>query len=392
MDGYPDNFLWSGVASGVKRKGRLDLGLVYSSFPSTVVGVFTDNSLPAAPVVETRRKLAEYAGFHALLVNSGVANAATGSDGITDARQLEKRLAGQLNIAPEQVISASTGYIGRRLPLPIIYSKLPDVIDGLQSAPEEFSRAILTTDTCTKTVRIPLPALEASLFGVAKGSGMINPRMATMLAFFFLDYPVRAGWLKTQLVRACEGSFNQITVDGDRSTNDTVLAWAAELPGRTPVDGNHPQAGCLTDALHEGAEKLAMEIVRDGEGATKTIEIQVAGASTSGAAARVASAIADSPLVRTAFVKSPPNWGRIYSSIGAAGVALKPEKLAIKIDGTLIFAGGKPVATRAEQKKAPPPGGEGHLVQVELGLGDCSTRRVTCDLTEQYVQINAGYS
>ncbi len=388
---YPDNFLWSGVHSGVKKTGKFDLGLVYSSFPSTVAAVFTENKLAAAPVVQAREKLQNRDKFHALVVNSGVANAATGPAGREDNEKLIETTARLLNLSPAAVLSASTGYIGRRLALDKITDTLPEAVDSLNRVPDEFSQAIQTTDTRQKLVQIPVEGLDATVCGVAKGSGMVNPSMATMLAFLFLDWPVDAGWWQTELKSASDSSFNQITVDGDTSTNDTVLAWAAELPERQRINASHPAAENISGALHQACDQLAKEIVADGEGATCTIEVRVKGAASSGEAEKVAEEIAGSPLVRTAFHARKPNWGRIYSAVGAARVELAPDKFSLSINNQTVFAGGQPrefdkslAASLKEQDE--------HIVDVDLAVGEASARKLTCDLSQEYVRINVGYN
>ncbi len=390
MDNIPDNFLWSGVHSGLKGGKTPDLGLVYSSYPSTVAGVFTRNNLPAAPVIEARRRLAEKKQFHGLIVNSGVANAANGEAGLADNLELMKSAANYLNIDSAQMLSASTGYIGRSLPLGKLKDHLPKAVDDLQQSPDEFSRAILTTDTCAKVCRKNIKDIDATMLGIAKGSGMINPHMATMLAFIFLDYPVESSWWQDKLSTVCGDSFNEITIDGETSTNDTVLAWAAELPERQSIDSSHPAASSVNNALTEICENLAYEIVCDGEGATCTVEVRVQQAKSEEAARRIAEEIAGSPLVRTAFYGRDPNWGRIYSAIGAAGVPLKPEKLEIRMNDTVVYRAQQPVRGQSDLREKLETE-DHHTVTVKLGQGRESVRRITCDLSEDYVRINSNY-
>ncbi len=388
---YPDNFLWSGVHSGVKKTGKLDLGLVYSSFPSTVAAVFTENKLAAAPVIQAREKLQSSNKFHALLVNSGVANAATGPAGRRDNEKMIAESARLLNLSPDEVLSASTGYIGRRLALDKITGSLPEAVDSLDRTPDEFSRAIQTTDTSQKLVQIPVDGLDATICGVAKGSGMINPSMATMLAFLFLDWPVDAGWWQAELKSAADTSFNQITVDGDTSTNDTVMAWAADLPDRDRITASHPAAENISRALKRACAELAKAIVVDGEGATCTIEVRVTGAASSAEAEKVAAEIAGSPLVRTAFHARKPNWGRIYSAVGAARVELAPDKFSLSINGQTVFSDGRPQEFDKSLQVSLKEQDE-HTVDVDLAVGNASARKLTCDLSQEYVRINVGYN
>ncbi len=390
MENLPDGFLYSGVSCGIKRSGKPDLGLVYSSFPSTVAGVFTSNSFRAAPVQEAAERLENRDRFRGLVVNSGVANAATGKAGREQNRSMIEAAAEQLAVDPREVLSASTGVIGEPLPLEKIRGGLPEAVDRLGESTEAFSEAILTTDSVTKVYSQPLEGLSGNMVGVAKGSGMIRPDMATMLAFLFLDVPVESGWLGEQLRRACRRSFNQITVDGDMSTNDTVLAFATELPGREKIGPKHPNRQAVVDGLQRTCRRLADAIVRDGEGATCVIEIRVEGAEKQTVAEAVADSIANSNLVKTAFHGGDPNWGRIFSSIGATSLDLDPGRVSIRINDQPVYRRGEvpPVSDELEQSMRE---GETHRVQVQLGNGSSSARRVTCDLSEEYVTINSEY-
>ena len=385
----PDGFLFSGVHSGVKKSGKNDLGLAYSSFPASVAGVFTENKLPAAPVVDARRKLEEKDKFRGLVANSGVANAATGPEGTKRNRRMVEEAAGYLSVAPEEIIPASTGLIGKQLPVEEITASLPEAVDSLDESLNQFSKSILTTDTKIKTASVQLQPIDATMVGVAKGSGMINPRMATMLSFVFVDYPVNPGWWQDTLAGACESSFNRITVDGDMSTNDTVLAFAADMPNKETATGSDEASDLLAEALQEVCSQLAGDIVRDGEGSTCVFEVRVRGAASKQDAENVAAEVAGSSLVRTAFYGRDPNWGRIYSSVGAAGPAVEPGGLKIALNNTTVYDGeplDPPDDLAKEMKNT-----DEHVVEIDLQAGNERARKTACDLSEKYVKINSAY-
>ena len=385
----PQTFLWAGASSGVKRSGRPDLGLVYSPYPATVSGVFTSNAFPAAPVRDAVNRLEENDSFRGLIVNSGVANAATGEDGIIRNRQMMQEAAEGLGLDGEQMLASSTGIIGEPLPLKKIKQGIPKAVDRLGEDPDPFARAIMTTDTKIKRTSRDLLDGKGSILGVAKGSGMIRPDMATMLAYLFIDLPVEQSVLDQGLSRASRESFNRITVDGDMSTNDTVLAWSAQLPNRPMVQSDTPEADEIFRAIREICTDLAHMIVSDGEGADKTIEIEVNGAPDSEVARRVADSIATSPLVKTAFHGEDPNWGRIFCCIGATGENLDPERLLIKINDIAVFD-GKPLSVD-QPKLDQSMTSQLQNVTVDLGMGEARESSLTCDLSGEYVRINAGY-
>lgn len=391
MPSSPDTFLWSGVSSGVKQSGDLDLGVAYSTYPSTAAAVFTNNTLPAAPVRDAREKLDARDTVRGLVVNSGVANAATGPAGLFACRRVITRTSELLDVEEGSVLAASTGVIGEVLPDDAIRDALPEAVDRLSEDPQAFARAIMTTDTRPKLVSRSVDPLDATLIGVAKGSGMIRPDMATMLGFVFLDHPVEPDWWQTCLSRACSETFNRITVDGQMSTNDTVLALASRRPGRDPINADHAAAEALDRALHGVCDDLARAIVEDGEGATRTFEVSVTGAPDEATAETVARSVADSPLVKIAFYGGDPNWGRIYAAVGATRLEMDPERLSIAIDGFTVYDpaegnGGVPPALQERMESA-----SEHRVEIRLGEGRGSYTCRTCDLSEDYVTINAEY-
>ncbi|MFB6226765.1 MAG: bifunctional glutamate N-acetyltransferase/amino-acid acetyltransferase ArgJ [bacterium] len=387
----PDTFLWSGITSGVKKSGKPDLGLAYSAYPATTAGVFTKNSLSAAPVRIDRERLQDKRTFRGLVVNSGVANAATGEEGRQRCRSVINETAKTLGLESDEVLAASTGHIGKPLPVDTITGALPDSVDALEESSDNFADAIMTTDSTRKTVQRDVTDLNARMRGIAKGAGMIRPDMATMLAFVFFDHPVDPDWWQRTLERACSESFNQITVDGEMSTNDTVLAFGARRPDREPIDGSHDAAATVRESLTAICESLARSIVLDGEGATQLIEITVEGAPDAEAAETVADSTANSNLLKTAIYGGDPNWGRIYSAIGATTLDINEESLSISMNGYTLFEGPGDASIA-------PPGLHEELgdsdpvtIRIDLGNGSSTARRLTCDLTEEYIRINSDY-
>lgn len=385
----PETFLWGGVASGLKKSGNPDLSLAYSSYPSTVSAVFTRNSFPAAPVRDARERLESSRQFRGLVVNSGVANAATGDEGLETNRQMIASSAGGLGLEPAEVLGSSTGVIGEPLPVDTIESGIPEAVDSLAEHPGQFAEAIMTTDTHSKIASTSIPSLDANCLGVAKGSGMIRPDMATMLAFIFLDHPVEESFWQSTLVRACGKSFNRISVDGDMSTNDTVMGWSANLPDVSPVTSDDPNAETIEEAVETVCRDLAEQIVRDGEGATKLIKVTVEDAPDDDVALDVAETIGGSSLVKTAFHGEDPNWGRIFSSVGATGHDLDPDTLSIHLNGHCVFD-GQPVDVDQDELDQSMQDDSQH-VEVNLGSGSGSSEVLTCDLSSEYVRINSEY-
>ncbi len=374
---------FSGIASGIKAAG-LDLGLV--SFDEAVphAALYTRNKVKAAHILYNERRAAQRVA--ALLVNSGCANACTGEDGIGDLATIAKELAHRLNIREEQILFASTGVIGRRLPVETVVAGLPALVSGLrQGRLEVFARAMLTTDTYPKIVEEHVPNDEGcSIAGVAKGAGMINPLFATMLAFVFTDYPLDPIGLKRLLPTLGRETFERISVDGDTSTNDTLMLFSTGK-GRAQAG-----KGALRQALARVMKALALLIVKDGEGATKVIHLTVKGAQRKRVAEAVARRIAVSPLVKTAFFGCDPNWGRVIAAAGDANVPLDPEKVEIAIQGEVLAREGIEVPFSEEKLKGLMAGREIELI-VDLHEGRASYDMWTTDLSYDYVKINASY-
>ena len=382
--------------AGIRKRGRKDLLVVRISPGASVAGVFTRNRFCAAPVLVCREHLAAGRNIRALLVNTGNANAGTGEPGLADARTTCSEVARLLGCTAEQVLPFSTGVIMEPLPLDQLLAGLPEAVGRL--APENWAQAaetIMTTDTVPKAAsrRIELGGHRLTVTGIAKGAGMIRPNMATMLGFIATDAAVSASLLRELTADITEASFNRISVDGDTSTNDSLILIATGHSGAPSIDSrDDPRLKALRDAILEVSQQLAQAIVRDGEGATKFIEIRVDGAATGDEASAVAYAIAHSPLVKTAFFASDPNLGRILAAVGNAGVADLDAGLVQLYLNDLWVArdGGRHPEYREEDGQRVMKGAE-VSVRVELGRGSAATTVWTCDLSHEYVSINADY-
>jgi glutamate N-acetyltransferase / amino-acid N-acetyltransferase len=387
----PRGFRFAAAEAGIKKPGRLDLGLLLSESGAAVAGVFTRNRVVAAPVLLCRERLAR-GWARAVLVNSGNANACTGPQGLEDARRLVASLAAQLGVEEETVFPCSTGVIGLPLPVDRIEAALPRVVSALGDDPGPFARAMLTTDSFPKvsTRAISPGGREIRVLGVAKGAGMIRPDVATMLAFLVTDAPVAPAVLQDVLAGAAEETFNRITVDGDTSTNDTVLALAGGAAGGGPVEADPAALGALSGAFREVCRDLARMMVRDGEGATKVVDIRVRGAASTGAALQLARTVAESPLVKTALHGEDPNWGRIAAALGRSG-AYAGGPFAIRIGGVPVVEGGLGLGAEAEARAHEQMKGAEYEIRIELKEGTGEAAVTTCDLTAEYVKINADY-
>jgi glutamate N-acetyltransferase / amino-acid N-acetyltransferase len=372
-------FKMAAIAAGIKTSGGLDLALIYSETPATAAAVFTQNTFIAAPLIVSKQHLRETGHrVRAVLVNSGNANAATGESGILAARATAEALASHLGCKPNETILSSTGVIGRRLPVEKIRDSIPRLVEGLLPTNLELlARGIMTTDTVPKIATAQTRG--AHIAGVAKGAGMIHPDMATMLSFIVTDADVGEAELDQALRYAVHRSFNSISVDGDTSTNDMVVVLA------NGASGVRLESRQFRDSLLEVCTQLATAIVRDGEGATKFVEIDIEGAPTEEAAHTIGRTIARSPLVKTAIYGADPNWGRIVGAIGNSGVALKSDRVDIFISGVPISETTLEQAQRKLREK------EIHI-RVVLHSGSASARVWTCDLTEGYIRINADYT
>jgi glutamate N-acetyltransferase/amino-acid N-acetyltransferase len=383
------------AGTGIRYKGRDDLLLMRFAPGTTAAGVLTRSLTASAPVLWCRQALASGAAALGLLVNAGNANAFTGARGMASVDRLLGALEKTLGGKREQLYVASTGVIGEPLPDARIAEHLEALKKQLHGAGwDRAARAIMTTDTFAKgavrTARIG--ETEVTLVGIAKGSGMIAPDMATMLGFVATDAKLPAEVLQTLLKRGADRSFNAITVDGDTSTSDTLLLFATGAAGHPPVEG--PGSPLLRDfrrALEELLTDLALQVVRDGEGATKLVEIAVTGAASGRAAKRIALSIANSPLVKTAIAGEDANWGRIVMAVGKAGEKADRDRLRIAIGGVTVASDGQRVEGYDESPVAAHMKGREILVEVDVGIGRGAARVWTCDLTHGYIDINGSY-
>jgi glutamate N-acetyltransferase/amino-acid N-acetyltransferase len=389
----PKGFSFSAAAAGIKASGRLDLALAEACPGTTAAAVFTKNRVVAAPLQVGRASLAGGRGqVRAVLVNSGNANCATGKFGIQACKKVCRETGRLLRVSAEQVFPSSTGIIGVPLPVDKIVAKLPDLVAARRATAEafqQFAEAIMTTDTRLKiaATRLPTKQGEVMLAGAAKGSGMIHPQLATMLVYLFTDAAAGAGELRALLREVCDQTFNCISVDGDTSTNDTVLLMASGQSGVRLKDIRAKFAS----ALLEVCQTMAAKIVSDGEGVQHVIALSVEQAKSREEALRVARAIAHSLLVKTAWAGADPNWGRILAAVGNSGVPIRPEQVEIAIGNQVVFRHGEPYPfdeALAHQ----------HLAQAEcevrirLHRGRSAALFHTTDLTTEYVRINADYS
>jgi glutamate N-acetyltransferase/amino-acid N-acetyltransferase len=388
---FPSGFRAAAVAAGL-YPDRPDLAVIAADVVGPAAGVFTTNRVQAAPVLVSREHLAT--GFaRAIVVNAGCANACTGPEGLSDARRMAELAGKELGCPAHEVVVASTGVIGVRLPMEKIEAGLRVVIPRLDASDgADASRAIMTTDTRPKEVGLEfrLDGRRARIGGMAKGSGMIAPRMATMLAFLTTDVHVTPQLLNSAMQHAAAGSFNRITVDGDTSTNDMAVILSGGRAGAPIIDSPGAGFSSFEEALEEACRRLAGMIVRDGEGATKTAEVRVEGAASREAAERVARTIAESPLVKTALHGGDPNWGRILAAAGRSGVEFDADRVDVFIGDIHVAERGaaRPYdeGEAARAMKADPV-----ILRVRLNQGDWAVSMLTSDLSHGYIDINAHY-
>ena len=389
------------VAAGVRFAGRTDVMLARLAPGTTVAGVFTRSATRSAAVLDCQAKLAraDAPGASdpgaAILVNSGNANTFTGAAGVAAVEAIVAAVAGTLDVPAQRVFTSSTGVIGEDLPHGRIIAAMPALSAGLGAdGMAAAARAIMTTDTFAKgsVAELHLGGASVRVAGIAKGSGMIAPDMATMLAYVFTDARVDCMVLQDMLRRTVDRSFNRISVDSDTSTSDTVLLAAtgrASAPAIT--DATTPEGRALESALDVVLSDLAQQIVRDGEGATKFVEVKVTGAGSDADALRVARAIADSPLVKTAIAGEDPNWGRIVMAVGKSGARADRDRLSIRFGGLTVAEGGRVSASYSEAEAAAYMRNSELVIGVDLGLGHGASTMWTCDLTHRYIDINADY-
>ncbi len=384
-------FLGSAVSAGLKKNGEKDLALIFSQRPAIATGVFTTNTVKAAPVILTQKNIKR--GFlRGIIINTGYANACTGEQGLKDALLTANLSAAQLEIKAEEMAVASTGVIGSYLPVDLIKSALPSLIKNL--SPNGFysvADAIRTTDSFPKISYSQghTNGKKYSILGLAKGAGMIMPNMATMLSFVLTDINIDIESLLPIFRSAAENTFNRITVDGDTSTNDMVLIMANGFAGNKIPEGKELKE--FESNLRETMGNLSYMIAKDGEGATKAIIIELNGATSQKEATIAARTVANSPLVKTAVFGQDPNWGRIMAALGRSGITMKESMVQIWIEGVKIVEGGLMVGKDEEIEAAERMKKKDITITINLNQGSCKERITTCDLTYDYIKINAGY-
>jgi glutamate N-acetyltransferase/amino-acid N-acetyltransferase len=384
-------FQAAGLSCGLKKNGRKDLGLIYSEAPASVAGVFTQNRIQAAPVQLDRQRITSGV-CRALIVNSGNANCCTGEQGMRDAIQMAGFAAAGVGVAEEEVLVSSTGVIGEPLPVEKIKIAMPALIGALHGEGiHDFAEAIMTTDTAPKVIsrRGELDGKIFTVTGVAKGAGMIRPDMATLLCFVMTDIQASPVLLKEMLKAAVDLSLNRITVDGDTSTNDTVLLMANGLSGAKVL--SDAQRDVFQPVLDDVLISLAKWLIKDGEGATKLVEIVVTGAESDQDARRIADTVANSNLFKTALFGEDANWGRILAAVGRAGVVVDPEKIEVRFGPVLMVQDGMGCGKTAEAEATKILKQSEFDITIDLKLKKGQASVFTCDFSIDYVKINADY-
>ena len=385
----PLGFSADGLHAGFKKK-KLDFGWIVSEVPASVAGVYTTNKVIAAPLLVTKASIQKSQKLQAIVVNSGVANSCTGQQGLDAAYEMQRLTAQKLKIEPDLVGLASTGVIGEQLPMDALKNGLSQIL--VSGKAEDFAEAILTTDTCTKTcvVTEEFGSDLVTMAGGAKGSGMIHPNMATMLAFITCDANISSATLQAALSQHVETTFNQITVDGDTSTNDMVLVMANGCRQNEEIQPDTEEFEKFSKMLRYLMADLAKKIAKDGEGATKLIEVNVRHAKDEQSGRMIAKSVVGSSLVKTAIFGQDPNWGRILAAIGYAGADVSVDDIDIWIEGIPVMQASSPVAFDPEET-SDAMAGELLTLTIDLHDGDAEAQAWGCDLSYDYVKINALY-
>lgn len=391
---FPSGFVANGISAGIKGNGLPDLGMIMSERDAVAAAVFTKNKFQAAPITVSRVNLARSRHrTKAVIVNSGCANALTGRAGLKSAEKMVSEAAKCLNVSKDKILVASTGVIGRQLSLPSIVTNIPSLVSGLRvEADIAFSQSIMTTDRFPKQVTAEVTLSRNKRFRIgaaAKGAGMIHPNMATMLCFATTDLMIERKKLQLALDRAVDKSFNTITVDGDTSTNDTVFLLANGASGAEPITRSDHRI--FSDALTAVLRELAMMIVRDGEGATRFVKLNIESAPNYEDAVKVGRAVGTSPLVKTAIFGGDPNWGRILSAIGNSGVRFNPGNVELRIGEVCVFKRNEPQSIDMMKVRDLFSKREIEMT-IRLNAGRESAQVFTCDLSYDYVKINGEYT
>ncbi len=388
-------FSGAATSAGFRYKNRDDLAIIFSEKPARAAGVFTQNRVKAAPILWSSEVIARNSPVRAVIVNSGIANACTGTQGYLDVATTTRHVADELNVKRTQVLVASTGVIGEFLDTELLKKALPGLKKNLSpNSWLKVARAIMTTDTFPKIdfTRIAINSKEVNILGIAKGAGMIAPNMATMLAFVITDVAVHQNILQQMTKAGADQSFNRITVDGDTSTNDSLIVLANGAAGnRALANLENPDSRTFQEALNSVLFNLSQMIVKDGEGATKNVEVRVIGAISEEEAENIAFTVANSPLVKTAIHGGEANWGRIMAAVGRSDATIDPSGISIYFDDVWVVNEG--ISRGAEYEKAAEEvlQKEHFVITIDLGLGTGHGSVYTCDLSPKYVEINASY-
>ena len=388
----PNGFLAGATYAGIKKETEdaLDLGILFSKVPCMATALFTTNKIKAAPVILSQKRLQSGRAV-AVVVNSGCANACTGEQGLSDAAEMTDLAAAGIGVSAEDILVASTGVIGQWLPMELIRASLKQIVLSTDDS-HKLVRAIMTTDTLLKETAVVVRVGENEFIigGVAKGSGMIHPNLATLLCFLTTDAAVDIGFLKVALQKAVDVSFNMISIDGDTSPNDMVLIMANGMAKNEPISPGSSQAGAFQQALDQVCIYLAKSVARDGEGATKLIEVTIGGALTTAEAKLAARTAVSSPLVKAAVHGNDPNWGRIVAAVGRSGAEVVEAKIDLYLGNICLVRGGCPLSFDKEEVVRVLAGAE-VPINLQLNLGTATATAWGCDLSEEYVTINSQY-
>lgn len=389
---FAKGFTAAGVKAGIKKSGNLDVAVIYTKTQAVVAGTFTQNKVAAAPVYVSKEVVATGTA-HAIVANAGCANACTGQQGLDDAHKMAQIAADELGVNANDVIVGSTGVIGVNLPMDKLEAGIKDAVANLSAdGSDNAGRAIITTDTHSKSVtcEFELSGKTVRMGAIAKGSGMIRPNMATMLCYITTDIAIDQALLQKAVSSCVEKSFNMISVDGDMSTNDMVIVLANGEANNAKITEENADYQIFFDKLMMLCTELAKQIAADGEGASKFLTINVKGAKSFADAKTVGMAIANSPLVKTAFFGEDPNWGRVICAVGYSGADMVPEKTVVKFGGITIFANGTG-ATYDEKALAHVMKQKDIVIDIELNMGQEDATIWSCDLSYEYVKINGEY-
>ena len=389
---FPKGFKAAGIKAGIKKSGNLDVAVICSEEEAAVAGVFTQNAVAAAPVYVSKAAV-EDGKARAIVANAGCANACTGEQGMKDAKRTAEIAAKALGCAADDVLVASTGVIGVNLPMDKLEQGVKDAVASLSTEGSmDAGNAIITTDTYSKAcaTEVEIGGKKVRFGAIAKGSGMIQPNMATMLSFITTDAAIDSALLQEALSEITEVTFNMISVDGDMSTNDMVTVLANGAAGNAKIEAKNADYEIFYQTLKEICTGLSQRIAADGEGATKFLTVHVTGAESFDAAKQVAMSVAKSPLVKTAFFGEDPNWGRVICAVGYAGVPMKPEKTVVKFGGIPVYAHGTGADCDAEALRKV-MGQHDIVIGVEMGMGSAEATVWTCDFSYEYVKINGEY-